>query len=137
MNYLCLVYIEETALNAMPEGEFQAFSEEHVALDDELKKSGHSIAAEALQPVHTAMTVRVRDGRLSVTDGPFAETKEQLPGIYLIDARDRNDAIQVASGNSRRSGHSDADIHSAGDRMALRKSERDARVALQALFGLF
>ena len=53
MNYLCLVYIEETALNAMPEGEFQAFSEEPVALDEELKKSSHSIAAEALQPVHT------------------------------------------------------------------------------------
>jgi hypothetical protein len=97
MNYLCLVYIEETALNAMPEGEFEAFSDEHVALDEELKKSGHSIAAEALQPVHTAMTVRIRDGRLFVTDGPFAETKEQLLGIYLIDAGDRNDAIQVAS----------------------------------------
>jgi hypothetical protein len=97
MNYLCLVYIEETALNAMPEGEFEAFSDEHVALDEELKRSGHSIAAEALQPVHTATTVRVRNGRLFVTDGPFAETKEQLLGIYLIDAEDRNDAIQVAS----------------------------------------
>ena len=97
MNYLCLVYIEETTLNAMPEGEFEAFSDEHVALDEELKRSGHSIAAEALQPVHTAATVRVRNGGLFVTDGPFAETKEQLLGIYLIDARDRNDAIQVAS----------------------------------------
>jgi hypothetical protein len=81
----------------MPEAEFQAFSDEHVALDEELKKSGHSIAAEALQPAHTAKTVRVRDGQLFVTDGPFAETKEQLLGIYLIDARDLNDAIQVAS----------------------------------------
>ena len=52
MNYLCLVYLEETALNAMPEGEFNAFSDEHVAVDEELKQSGHSIAAEALQPVH-------------------------------------------------------------------------------------
>jgi hypothetical protein len=97
MNYLCLVYLEETALNAMPEAEFQAFSHEHVALDEELKKSGHSIAAEALQPVHTAATVRVRDGKPFVTDGPFAETKEQLLGIYLINAGDLNDAIQVAS----------------------------------------
>ena len=108
MNYLCLVYIEETALNAMPEGEFQAFSEEHVALDEELKKSGHSIAAEALQPVHTAMTVRVRDGRLFVTDGPFAETKEQLLGIYLIDpeigttpSRSPPESRRRASGASR------------------------------------
>ena len=97
MNYLCLVYLEETALNAMPEGEFSAFSDEHVALDEELRKSGHSIAAEALQPVHTATTVRVRDGRLFVTDGTFAETKEQLLGFYLIEAEDRNGAIQVAA----------------------------------------
>ena len=97
MNYLCLVYVEETALSAMPEAEFKAFSDEHVALDEELMKSGHSIAAEALQPAHTARTVRVRDGTLFVTDGPFAETKEQLLGIYLIDAGDLNEAIQVAS----------------------------------------
>jgi hypothetical protein len=97
MTYLCLVYIEETALNAMPEGDFQTFSNEHVALDQELKKSGHSIAAEALQPAHTAATVRIRDGRRFVTDGPFAETKEQLLGIYLIDVGDLNEAIQVAS----------------------------------------
>jgi hypothetical protein len=97
MKYLCLVYSEETALEAMPEGEFWAFSDEHVALDEELKKSGHSIVAEALQPAHAAKTVRVRDGRLSTTDGPFAETKEQLGGIYLIEASDLDEAIQVAS----------------------------------------
>jgi hypothetical protein len=97
MNYLCLVYVEEAALGVMPEAEFQAFSAEHVALDDELKRSGHSIAAEALQPVHTARTVRVRNGRPLVTDGPFAETKEQLLGIYLIDAADPDDAIRVAA----------------------------------------
>jgi hypothetical protein len=97
MNYLCLVYLEETALKAMPEGAFNAFSDEHVAVDEELKKSGHSIAAEALQPVHTATTVRVRDGRLLVTDGPFAETKEQLLGFYLIEAEDAKEAVQVAA----------------------------------------
>jgi hypothetical protein len=62
-----------------------------------LRESGHSIAAEALQPVHTATTVRVRNGKVSITDGPFAETKEQLAGFYLIDARDLNEAIQLAS----------------------------------------
>jgi hypothetical protein len=97
MKYLCLVYIEETALNAMPDDELEAFSDEHVALDEELKKSGHSIVAEALQPVHTAATVRVRNARLLTTDGPFAETKEQLLGVYLIEAGDLNDAIQIAS----------------------------------------
>jgi hypothetical protein len=97
VKYLCLVYSDEKVLDAMPEGEFETFSDEHVALDEELRKSGHSIVAEALQPVHTATTVRVRNGRLSTTDGPYAETKEQLGGIYLIEARDLNEAIQVAA----------------------------------------
>ena len=97
MKYLCLVHNDEEKLEAMSESEFDAFSDEHVALDEELRKSGHSIVAEALQPVHTATTVRVRNGRLSTTDGPFAETKEQLGGIYLIEAKDLNDAIQVAA----------------------------------------
>ena len=97
MKYLCLVYNDEEKLGAMSEGEFEAFSDEHVVLDEQLKKSGHSIVAEALQPAHTATTVRVRNGRLSTTDGPFAETKEQLGGYYLIEAKDLNEAIQVAA----------------------------------------
>ena len=70
---------------------------ECLAVDEELRKSGYVMASEALQPVQTATTVRVRNGRLSTTDGPFAETKEQLGGFFLIDARDLNDAIQVAA----------------------------------------
>jgi hypothetical protein len=97
MKYLCLVYYDEKDLEAMPADEFAAFSEEHVVLDEDLRRSGHSIVAEALQPVHTATTLRVRNGKLSTTDGPFAETKEQLGGIYLIEARDLNDAIQAAA----------------------------------------
>ncbi len=97
MKYLCLVYSEEKVLDAMPKSEFEVFSDEHVAVDEELRKSGHSLVAEALQPVHTATTVRVRNGKLSTTDGPFAETKEQLGGFYLIEARDLNDAIQAAA----------------------------------------
>lgn len=96
MKYLCLVYSEESALKAMAKGEFEAFSDEHVAVDEELRNTGHSILAEALQPAHTATTVRVRSGRLSTTDGPFAETKEQLTGFYLIQAADLNEAIQIA-----------------------------------------
>jgi hypothetical protein len=90
MKYLCLVYMEPDNLHAVPDREC-------MACGDGLRQSGKLIAAEALQPVETATTVRVRGGRLSVTDGPFAETKEQLAGFYLIDARDLNDAIQVAA----------------------------------------
>ena len=90
MKYLCLVYMETDKLHAVPD-------KECVACGAGLRQSGLLLAAEALQPVETATTVRVRNGRVSVTDGPFAETKEQLAGFYLIDARDLNDAIQVAA----------------------------------------
>ena len=90
MKYLCLVYSEEGKLEAVSDRECMAFGEE-------LQRDGYRLAAEALQSVQTATTVRVRNGRLSLTDGPFAETKEQLAGFYLIDARDLNEAIQLAS----------------------------------------
>jgi len=90
MKYLCLVYLEEQKLRAVADRECASFG-------DGLRKQGHWLAAEALQPVDTAATVRVRNGRLSVTDGPFAETKEHLAGFYLIDARDLNEAIQLAA----------------------------------------
>jgi len=97
MKYLCLVYDDEKNLDAMSESEFDGLVGECLAVDEELRKSGHVTASEALQPVHTATTVRVRNSKVSVTDGPFAETKEQLGGFFLIDARDLNEAIQVAS----------------------------------------
>jgi hypothetical protein len=97
MKYLCLVYSEEQALAAMSKAEFEEFSDEHVTVDEDMKKSGHSVVAEGLQPAHTATTVRVRSGKLSTTDGPFAETKEQLTGFYLVEARDLNEAIQLAA----------------------------------------
>jgi hypothetical protein len=90
MKYLCLVYLEEQKLHAVPDREC-------LACGDGLRGSGVLLAAEALQPIGSATTVRVRNGRMSITDGPFAETKEQLAGFYLIDARDLNDAIQVAA----------------------------------------
>ena len=90
MKYLCLVYSEEKRLDAVPDSECLAY-------DAALRESGHCLASEALQPVRTAATVRVRNGKLSITDGPFAETKEQLAGFYLIEARDLNEAIQMAS----------------------------------------
>jgi hypothetical protein len=90
MKYLCLVYLEQQKLHAVPDREC-------ATCGDGLRRSGVLVAAEALEPVETATTVRIRNGKLTVTDGPFAETKEQLAGFYLIDARDLNEAIQVAS----------------------------------------
>jgi len=90
MKYLCLVYGEEDKTATMDDHECLAY-------DAGLRASGRCIASEALEPIATATTVRVRNGRLSISDGPFAETKEQLAGFYLIDARDLNEAIQLAA----------------------------------------
>ena len=97
MKYLCLIYDQEKTMGAMSQSESDAFTGEYFAFTDGIRKSGHYLGGEALQPVQTATTVRIRNGKLSTTDGPFAETKEQLGGFYLIQARDLNDAIQVAS----------------------------------------
>jgi hypothetical protein len=97
MKYLCLIYEDEKMLDAMSGSEFDALMGEFTAFTREIRKSGHFLGGEALQPTPAATTVRVRDGKVSTTDGPFAETKEQLGGFYLISARDLNDAIRVAS----------------------------------------
>lgn len=97
MRYLCLVYDEEKKLNAMSKSESDAFMGEYFGFTEAIKTSGHHLGGEALQPVQTATTVRVRNGKVPTTDGPFDETKEQLGGYYLINAKDLNDAIQVAS----------------------------------------
>jgi hypothetical protein len=97
MKYLCLIYDEESAMGKMPKAEAEAFMGEYFGFTEGIKKSGHYIGGNALKPVHTATTVRVRSGKISTTDGPFAETKEQLGGYYLIEAKDLNDAIQVAA----------------------------------------
>jgi hypothetical protein len=97
MRYLCLIYDEEKKLQEMAKSESDAFMGEYFAFTEGIKKSGHYLAGEALQPIATATTVRLRNSKLSTTDGPFAETKEQLGGFYMIEARDLNDAIQVAS----------------------------------------
>lgn len=90
MKYLCLVYLDEHRLDEVAD-------EECVQYDAAIRKNGYCLASEALQSVQTATSVRVRSGKLSVTDGPFAETKEQLAGFYMIEARDLNEAIQIAA----------------------------------------
>lgn len=97
MRYLCLVYHEEANLNALPESEYSSHLQGVLDYREELKQSGHYVDSSPLQSVDTATTLRLRNGRVAITDGPFAETKEQLGGFYLIEARDLNDAIRIAS----------------------------------------
>ncbi len=97
MRYLCLIYSDETQWEKMSKPEADAVLGEYFAFTKDIKQSGHYIGGDELQPTQTATTVRVRNGKVSTTDGPFAETKEQLGGYYLINAKDLNDAIKVAS----------------------------------------
>ena len=96
MKYLCLIFAE-TLMKQMPEADAEKHSEEYRKFTEEIRKSGHFLGCNRLLPPEAAITVRVRKGRVSATDGPFAEAKEQLGGYYLIEARDLNEAIQVAS----------------------------------------
>jgi len=95
--YLCLAYEEEAKLNALSPKAWDSLRAETLAYVDDLESRGHLISTHALQSARTAVTVRVRQGRPSVTDGPFAETKEQLGGFFLIEAADINEAIQLAT----------------------------------------
>jgi hypothetical protein len=97
MKYLCLIYENEKAWADLPQAESDAMMGEYFAFTDGFTKSGHVLGGNALQPTHTATTVRVRNGKISTTDGPFAETREQLGGYYLVEAKDLNEAIQIAS----------------------------------------
>ena len=90
MKYLCLVYLDEDRLDELPD-------EDCVTYDSAIRASGHCLASEALQSVRTATTVRVRNGKVSITHGPFAETKEQLAGFYMIEAKNLDEAIELAA----------------------------------------
>ncbi len=90
MKFVCLVYLEDDKLRAVPDRECKTCG-------DDMKTRGVLVAAEALQPVRTARTVRVRHGKPVITDGPFTETKEMLAGFYLIDAADQDEAMRIAA----------------------------------------
>ena len=98
MRYLCLVYPEDGRAQAQSEDELRRCIDEQTAYFHELKDKGQAIAAHNLQPPQSATCLRVRDGRLSMTDGPFAETSEHLGGFFLIEARDLNEAVRIAGG---------------------------------------
>jgi len=97
MRYLCLIYLDEKELAVMPERDMNELNARHLELNDELVDSGHFIEAEGLQPASDSTCVRVRNGRTALVDGPYAETKEMVAGFYVVEARDLNEAIQVAS----------------------------------------
>jgi hypothetical protein len=97
MKYLCLVVLDEKKLDALSNKESEELDDESLAYDDVLRKGGHFLAAQALESVQAATTLRLRNGKVSITDGPFAETHEQIGGFILMEARDLNEAIQLAS----------------------------------------
>jgi len=97
MKYLALVYYDEKMMAEKSEEDWAALNRECIECGDGLRASGHMLDGAPLEPTMTATTVRVRNGRMSVTDGPFAETKEQLAGFYMLEARDLNEAIQLAA----------------------------------------
>jgi hypothetical protein len=97
MQYLCLIYEDEKTWQKMPPAESEKILGDYHAYTESIRKSGHLVGGNALQPTQTATTVRVRQGKVGTTDGPFAETKEQLGGYYLLKARDLNEAIQLAA----------------------------------------
>jgi hypothetical protein len=97
MKYICLGYIEPGKFENMPERERNAMVDECFTYDDVLRKNGHFAGGEGLQPPNNAVTLRFRNGKVSVTDGPYAETKEQIGGILILEANDLNHAIQLMS----------------------------------------
>jgi hypothetical protein len=97
MRYLCTIFFDEKQLAALSDGELQTIEDAMHACEETLRQSGHFVAAQALQPVQAATTVRVRSGGVSVTDGPFAETSEQIGGFVLIEAQDLPEAIRLAA----------------------------------------
>ena len=97
MRYLLLIYGNEATLGAMSESEQGAIFAEYMDYTNDINRSGNFVGGEALQPVATATTVRVRDGKTLTTDGPFAETREQLGGFYLVEAADLDEAIRLAA----------------------------------------
>ena len=98
MKYLCMIFFDEQKLDALSKQEYDALVKESLAYDDVLRNGGHLLANQALQPVRAASTIRPHGGKMIITDGPFAETREQIGGFILIAARDLKEAIQLASG---------------------------------------
>jgi len=96
LKFLCLIYLDEGEMAALPAEEMNRLNKGHLALNDDLRNSGHFIEAEALEPSSTVAAFRLRGGKMMLRDGPFTEAKELVAGFYLVEARDRDEAIEIA-----------------------------------------
>ncbi len=97
MKYLCLIYHDEQQLDAMPAADMSALNAAHLDFNDRIRATGRQLVADALEPARKASCVRIRKGKMTITDGPFAEAKEMVAGFYFFDARDMDEAIEIAS----------------------------------------
>ena len=130
MKYVCLGFIDEAALAQIPQADAQRMMEECFAYDDVLRQGGHFLGGEALDSARNAVTLRMKDGEVQVTDGPFVETKETLGGILLLEARDLNHAIALMSKHpAARMWPTTFEIRPANEAMNRLVSERSAAVA--------
>jgi len=127
MKYICLGYYDPGKVENMSESERNAMFDECFSYDDELRRNGHFAAGEALEPDNTAMTVSWKNGKVAVTDGPYAETKEQLGGILVLEARDLNQAIQLMSQHPAVKYGSSFEIRPVGDMTEMIKESEQRR----------
>jgi hypothetical protein len=132
MKYICLGYIERGKFENMSDTERNAMLDECFSYDDELRKNGHFLPSETLQPPNTAMTLSWKNGKVAVTDGPYAETKEQLGGILVLEARDLNHAIQLISQHPGVK-YGPFEIRPAGDLNEMIKASEQRRQKAQSL----
>ena len=134
MKYVCLGFFDEAAFAQIPQADAQRMMEECFAYDDVLRRGGHFLGGEALDSARNAVTLRMKDGEIEYTDGPYAETKEALGGILLLEARDLNHAIALMSKHPAVSvfGITTFDIRPANEEMNRLVSERSAAVAKEA-----
>ena len=129
MKYVCLGFIDETKFAEIPQGDAQRMMEECFAYDDELRRGGHFLGGEALDSARNAVTLRMKDGEIVVTDGPYAETKEMLGGILLLEARDLNHAISLMSKHPALKVGNVFEIRPANEAMNKLVAERSVAVA--------
>jgi hypothetical protein len=133
MKYVCLGFFDEAAFAQIPQADAQRMMEECFAYDDVLRRGGHFLGGEALDSARNAVTLRMKDGEVQVTDGPYVETKETLGGILLLEARDLNHAIALMSKHpASRMWPTTFEIRPANEAMNRLVSERSAAVAREA-----
>ena len=131
MRYVCLGFFDEAAFAQIPQADAQSLMEECFAYDDVLRRGGHFLGGEALDSARNAVTLRMKDGEVQVTDGPFVETKETLGGILLLEARDLNHAIALMSKHPT-ARMTSSEIRSVDEAMSRLIAERSAAAAKEA-----